>query len=431
MKTVEINKNMMDENESEEKILSFEELEATVEPLILPCCEFYQTHERTRENHKKCMIKSTSALTFIIDFLKKYDRVETRPEFKTFDSVVCLQTLMFCLERYQPMGMSFMRMFVHVYFKLKKAHNRFLFDRMCRVNADIAYHEIRKAIRERMEEEGISGPRATELLHSFFSAETYLFATSRANFFRKKLHFSDNQIAEFEYTLRANGYVDSLDRIKENLRLKESEFREFEDSLAPLEQEAASGALEPEDEAEAFAKTAQAEEDADKKPLGFEYDGRDVAGWKESWEKVINATEKAFALAGSEKERTYLRCYLTLILTKELQTGTMPVQSAEDLLSRLAAYIDKPFLQKHWQDDYSEAYQKASEEKACQGKKIQEDAFYKRERMKAMARHLGLELSTIQAYHLRGYNMMMAAGGSLHLVQKDPPPPAVPETEDN
>ena len=418
MKTVETKKDMIDENESEEKILSFEELEATVEPLILPCCEFYQTHERTRENHKKCMIKSTSALTFIIDFLKKYDRVETRPEFKTFDSVVCFQTLIFCLERYQPIELSFMRMFVHVYFTLKKAHSRFLFDRMCRVNADIAYHEIRKAIRERMAQEGISGPRATELLHSFFSAETYLFATSRANFFRKKLHLSENQISDFEYTLRANGYVDSLDRIKEQINLKESDFSEFDDSLAPLEQEAGSWGAETEDEAEAFAKTVGAEENADKKPCTFEYNGKELEDKDfteeiESWEKIINIMKKAFELAETEKQRTYLRCSLTLKVLKTLQEETISIRSGHEILSRLAEYIDKPFLLKHWQGDYSKAYQEISED----------------ERREAMARHLGLEPSTIKTYCRKALNLMTQAGTLLSLVEKDPPPDPVPMAE--
>ena len=431
MKTVETKKYRMDGNEPEEMMLSFEELEATVEPLILPCCEFYQSHERTRENHRKCMAKCTAALSFITDFLKRYDRAETRPEFKTFDSVVCFQSLMFCLAHYRPMGMSFMRMFVHVYFRLKKAHNRFLFDRMCRVNADIAYHEIRKAIRERMEEEGISGSRATELLHSFFSAETYLFAKSRANFFRKKLHLSDEKIADFEYTLRANGYVDSLDRIKEQLGLEESEFSGFEDSLAPLEREAGAGGGGPEETSEPLDKEALDEEAADKKPLGFENDGKDIAERKESWDKLVNTAKKAFALAKNEREQAYLRCFLTLVLIKELHAETIPVQAQNEALSGLATYIDKPFFQKHWQDDYSEAYQKASEEAARRGKTIQENAFYKAARQETMARHLGLEPSTVKTYCLKGYNMMMAAGDSLHLVQKDPPPPAVPGTEDN
>ena len=428
MKTVEINKDRIDENEPEEKILSFEELEATVESLILPCCEFYQSNERTRENHRKCMAKCTAALSYITDFLKKYDRVETRPEFKTFDSVVCFQSLMFCLERYRPMGMSFMRMFVHVYFRLKKAHNRFLFDRMCRVNADIAYHEIRKAIRERLAEEGISGSEATELLHSFFSAETYLFATSRANFFKKKLHFSDNQIAEFEYTLRANGYVDSLDRIKENLRLKESEFSEFEDSLAPLERKAVSGGDEPEDEAEAFAETAQAEEDADKKPLGFEDDGQDFAERKESWDKLVNTAQKAYELAKNEREQTYLRCFLTLVLIKELHAETIPIQAQNEVLSGLATYIDEPFFRQHWKDDFSVAYREASEAADRQGKTIMESAFCKAARRKTMARHLGLAPSTIDTYCIKALDMMIQAGKQLYLVKEDLPS-AVPSAE--
>lgn len=433
MKTLEINKNKIDENESEEKILSFEELEATVESLILPCCEFYQTNERTRENHKKCMTQSAAALSYITEYLKTYDRAEARPEFRTFDSVVCFQSLIFCLEHYQPREKSFMRLFVHVYFKLKKAHNRFLFDRMCRVNADIAYHEIRKAIRERMEEEGISGPQATEMLHSFFSAETYLYANSRKKFFRTKLHFSENQIDDFEYTLQANGFVDSLDRIKEKLGLEDSEFSEFEDSLAPLEREAGAGGSEAEDEAESFEKMARAEEDADKKPCEFEYKGKDFADKdfteeRESWEKIINTAKKSFELAKSEKERTYLRCYLTLTMLKALQAETISIRSENEVLSRLAAYIDKPFLLKHWRDDYSEAYQEASAEEARRGKKIQEEAFYKAARQETMARHLDLEPSTIKTYCVKGYNMMMAAGDSLHLVQKDPPPPDVPGT---
>ncbi len=431
MKTVENNKNMMDENESEEKILSFEELEATVEPLILPCCEFYQTHERTRDNHKKCMAKCTSALTFIIDFLKRYDRVETRPEFKTFDSVVCFDSLMFCLEKYQPIEKSFMRMFVYVYFKLKKAHSRFLFDRMCRVNADIAYYEIRKAIRERMKEAGISGPQATEMLHSFFSVETYLYANSRKRFFRTKLHLSENQIDDFEYTLQANGFVDSLDRIKEKIGLEDSEYREIENSLAPMEREAALGDNEPEDAAESL-KEARDEENADKIPCEFEYKGKafaeeDFTERKESWEDLIITTEKSFALAKSKKERAYLRCFLTLIVLKELQADTISIRHDNEILSRLAAYIDKPFLLKHWQDDYSKDYQEALEEAGRSGKTIREEAFYKAARQEAMARHLDLEPSTIKSYCVRGYNMMTAVGESLHLAKKDPPP--LPEDE--
>ena len=431
MITVDINQDHTNENKSEKADPVFGALSAQVESLIVPCCEFYQSSEKTRENHRKCMVKCTSALTLITNYLKTYDRAEANPEFRTFDSMVCFQSLMFCLEHYKPMGKAFMRMFVHVYFKLKKAHNRFLFDRMCRVEADIAYHEIRTAIRKRLEEEGISGPQATELLHSFFSAETYLFATSRANFFRKKLHFSEEKIKEFEYTLRANGYVDSLDRIKDNIGLEDSEFSEFEDSLAPLERKASAWGEETETIPDSPDQQALKEEAADKKPVEFEYVGRDFAEQKESWAKLINTARKAFALAKGEKERTYLRCYLTLILIKAFRAGTIPVQLEEEVISGLEAYIDKPFFLKHWQDDYSEAYQAALAEEARRGKKIMEDAFYKAERMKTMARHLGIEPSTIKTYCLKGYNMMLAAGDSLHLVQKNPPPSAVPGTEAN
>lgn len=429
MKTVETKKDMIDENESEEKLLSFEELEATVEPLIVPCCEFYQTHERTRENHKKCMIKSTSALTFITDFLKRYDKVETRQEFKTFDSVVCFQSLMFCLEKYQPMGKSFMRMFVYVYFKLKKAHSRFLFDRMSRVNADIAYHEIRKAIRERLESEGLSGPQITELFHSFFSAETYLYASSRKKFFKTKLHFSDDKIKEFEDSLQVNGFVDSLDRIQEKLKIDETEYSGFDDEITPLEKNLCSEGDEPEKTPESPDKYAVDEEAADKKSVSFEYDGQDLADRTESWEKLVNTAQKAFALAKNKREQKYLRCFLTLILVKEVQADTLSAQSENEALSRLAPYIDKPFFQEHWKDDYSAAYQEALEEAARQGKTIREPSFYKAARQATMARYMGLEPSTIATYCVKALNLMTQAGKLLYLVEKDSPPDPVPMEE--
>ncbi len=371
------------------KNAAFLALAAEVEPLVLPWCEAYQSGEQTREKKNECLKQCTSAIGLIQNYLNTYYR-------QYCDSLVLLATLHYCLENYRPAGKTFMHLFMKIYWE-KRPKNESLLEKMDTVDAidaDTNRDIIRRKLREFLACRGITGARATEMLHAFFSNETLLSSTSRMMFLLKKVKCTDVEAAEFEQSVPLDHYVVSLDKPAGGGTGYDNR-REAETEDENLAETGAEGSGERD-----FDFMAETGDEAEEKEVAAE--SVDSSGF------FLHTVEESYALAKDEAERKYLRCCLTLTMLKE----------QDNFVPGMEKYIDTAYFREHQDDNWEAAYQEALTEAGKTGKSIQKDAFVKRCLREAMARHLSLQPSTVDTYCVKGHNLLTKAADLNCLLKK-------------